>query len=383
MPTITASGRSSASDAATAAREAVTKARAKIEAPIRYGFVFAGPKLDLNVVLKAASTAAPDAQLVGCTTAGEVTDAGLQHDGVAVLLVASDEHRVAIDYTTQAKVAASAADELRKGAGTVGAKTTVLLVDGLTGTGETIVDSMQKRLGSVHEIVGGAAGDEGKFAGTWVGAQGKAAMGAGVALHVGSSRRFGVGVDHGLTAATKTMTVTAARGNVVHAIDGRPAFDVYREYAKTKGVELTRANAPSFLINNELGIVVFDALKKARAPLSVGEDGSLACAAEIPQGAGVCILDGSRRDLVAAAKRAAVEARDRLGGARAAGVLLFDCICRGAILGDEFDREVRAIREVFPKVPLAGFLTYGEIARYSGRLDGWHNTTAVVVAIPA
>jgi methyl-accepting chemotaxis protein len=97
----------------------------------------------------------------------------------------------------------------------------------------------------------------------------------------------------------------------------------------------------------------------------------------------VCILDGSRRDLVAAAKRAAVEARDRLGGARAAGVLLFDCICRGAILGDEFDREVRAIREVFPKVPLAGFLTYGEIARYSGRLDGWHNTTAVVVAIPA
>jgi hypothetical protein len=27
-------------------------------------------------------------------------------------------------------------------------------------------------------------------------------------------------------------------------------------------------------------------------------------------------------------------------------------------------------------------LTYGEIARYHGRLEGWHNTTAVVVAIP-
>ena len=64
-------------------------------------------------------------------------------------------------------------------------------------------------------------------------------------------------------------------------------------------------------------------------------------------------------------------------------MLLFDCICRGAILGDEFDQEVRAIRAVFPEAPMAGFLTYGEIARYSGRLDGWHNTTAVVVAIPA
>ena len=41
------------------------------------------------------------------------------------------------------------------------------------------------------------------------------------------------------------------------------------------------------------------------------------------------------------------------------------------------------MRSVFPGVPIAGFLTYGEIARYSGRLDGWHNTTAVVTAIPA
>jgi hypothetical protein len=37
---------------------------------------------------------------------------------------------------------------------------------------------------------------------------------------------------------------------------------------------------------------------------------------------------------------------------------------------------------VVPGTPIAGFLTYGEIARYSGRLDGWHNTTAVVAAIP-
>ncbi|MBS1153045.1 MAG: hypothetical protein H6Q89_4743 [Myxococcaceae bacterium] len=30
-----------------------------------------------------------------------------------------------------------------------------------------------------------------------------------------------------------------------------------------------------------------------------------------------------------------------------------------------------------------GFLSYGEIARFRGRLDGWHNTTTVVTAIPA
>jgi hypothetical protein len=52
------------------------------------------------------------------------------------------------------------------------------------------------------------------------------------------------------------------------------------------------------------------------------------------------------------------------------------------ILKDQFMNEVAAIREVFGQVPVAGFLTYGEIANYKGTLDGWHNSTAVVVAIP-
>jgi hypothetical protein len=38
---------------------------------------------------------------------------------------------------------------------------------------------------------------------------------------------------------------------------------------------------------------------------------------------------------------------------------------------------------VFGDVPVAGFLTYGEIARRPVHLDGWHSATAVVAAIPA
>jgi hypothetical protein len=64
------------------------------------------------------------------------------------------------------------------------------------------------------------------------------------------------------------------------------------------------------------------------------------------------------------------------------GVLLFDCGCRGMILKNGFDKEIEAVRSVFGNVPIAGFLTYGEIARYPGKLNGWHNATAVVVAIP-
>jgi hypothetical protein len=92
----------------------------------------------------------------------------------------------------------------------------------------------------------------------------------------------------------------------------------------------------------------------------------------------VSILDGDPESIISAAE----EARTSLDGGVAAGVLLFDCVCRGMILKNNFQREIDAVRAVFPDVPIAGFLTYGEIARSHVKLDGWHNATAVVVAIP-
>jgi methyl-accepting chemotaxis protein len=179
------------------------------------------------------------------------------------------------------------------------------------------------------------------------------------------------------------MVVSRARASVLYEIDGRPAFDVYRDHASARGVRLTPEDAGPFLIGNELGVYLFDRLNRARAPLSVGPGGSLNLAAEIPEGASVCILDGEPDSMVAAAKDAAKEAAQRVEDGRVAGVIVFDCVCRGMILKDQFQREIDAVRGVFGDVPVAGFLTYGEIARYGGKLDGWHNTTAVVVAIPA
>jgi len=265
----------------------------------------------------------------------------------------------------------------------LGASTTIVLADGLNGAGEELVNQIMAATRPFHQVVGGAAGDDGAFKATTVGG-GTEAHGDGASvLHTFSRTPWGVGVDHGLKATTRPMRVTRAARNVVHELDGRPAFDVYREYAEQKGVRLEPASAGPFLIGNELGILVFDEIKRARAPLSVGADGSLSCAADIPEGAHVAILDGEPDSMVSAAKRAAEEAQRNLKGARAAAVLLFDCVCRGMILDQGFGREIDAVQSVFPDVPVAGLLTYGEIARFKGRLDGWHNTTAVVAAIPA
>jgi hypothetical protein len=391
MATRTASGISVAKGAKAAAEEAVTAAAKRLGGTPHFGVVFGSPDHDLGAVLSAAQAKLPKTTLIGCTTAGELTEEGLVHGGVSVMLIESSD-----TYVQPALAGGLKSDPARAANAIVAAHAkgkpvaqqrglshslSVTLVDGLAGTGEQLIDAMRSQLGALHDIVGGAAGDEGRFKGTSVGT-GEARSDAAAALHIWSSSAWSVGVDHGLAPATKTLRVTRAKDNVVFELDGRPAFDVYRDFAKERGVELTPGNAGSFLINHELGVFVFDKMRKARAPLSVGADGSLSCAATIPQGASVAILDGERGALTAAAQSAAAEARERLGGREPAGVLLFDCICRGTILAEDFKKEIEAIRTVFPKVPIAGFLTYGEIARYSGRLDGWHNTTAVVVAIP-
>jgi hypothetical protein len=179
------------------------------------------------------------------------------------------------------------------------------------------------------------------------------------------------------------MTVTKARGAVLVELDRRPAFEVYREHAAARGVELTPQAAGPFLIANELGVLVLGQLHHARAPVGVGPGGELQLVAQLDVGAQVCILEAQPDAMVAAAQRAAEQAREGLGGAEVAGVLVFDCLCRGMTLGREFQRELGAVKAVFPGAPIAGFLGYGQIARFRGKLDGWHNSSIVVVAIAA
>lgn len=393
MPTYAASGQSVDARTESAVQEAMRQALAGLnDRPATAGILFVASQHKLARALSAADAAAPGVAIIGCTTAGELTERGVLRNGVVVLLLATDAV-VARGYATGAKAdperaAAQLCDgyaDAQRRATSQGApsSTSILLVDGLSGAGDKLVSGVLKQTRAFQQIVGGAAGDDGAFVATHVGAGSRATSDGAAALHFFGPRRWGVGVDHGLRPGPTRHHVTRAEGNVVHEIDHRPAFDLYRTHAKARGIDLSPSNAGPYLIANELGVFFLDELRAARAPLSVDKAGALTCAAEVPEDATIAILDGDPDQMVAAARRAAQEAHAALAGTPAAAVLVFDCVCRAAILGDGVSRELDAIRGVFPKTPIAGFFTYGEIARTRGKLDGWHNTTAVVVAIPA
>ncbi|MBL8918024.1 MAG: FIST C-terminal domain-containing protein [Myxococcaceae bacterium] len=394
MTTRTATGQSTQADTREATSEAFATALAALGGPPDWCLVFAGPDRDLSVIDEVLHEEAPRALVQGCHTAGEFTERGLSHGAVALMLLSSDELLIGgvtasgarADPLGVAQALAAPWEDLssRAGARGLGAATSVLLVDGLAGGGDRIVKEYQGLTRVFQQIVGGAAGDEGRFHTTGVlGPGGVTADGASV-TQVFGKQPWGAGAAHGLEPASKQLTVTKAKGSRLMEIDGKPAFEAYVAHAASKGITLTEENRGRYLIGNEIGVFVLDTLHHARAPVGVEPDGSLKLVADISEGARICILDGRPDAMVEACSQAARQARSSLKGRRAAGVLVFDCVCRGMILGAVgFEREIDAVRRVFPGTPVLGFLTYGEIARFGGRLDGWHNTTSVVAAIPA
>src|SRR5262249_25019359 len=87
--------------------------------------------------------------------------------------------------------------------------------DGLAGVREELVRQIVAQTRALHQVVGRAAGDEGRFKAALVGNGAEAASDMAAAAHVFGAAPWGVGIGHGLEATTGKMAVTRAKGNVV------------------------------------------------------------------------------------------------------------------------------------------------------------------------
>jgi hypothetical protein len=111
------------------------------------------------------------------------------------------------------------------------------------------------------------------------------------------------------------------------------------------------------------------------------EQRSLMTIAEVPQGGLVWLMEGDHDSVLAATDAACADALAGLDGADPRGLIVFDCIARRGVLGEEgIGREVQRVAQHAAGAPVAGFYTYGEIARTQG-VQGFHNQTLVVLAV--
>jgi len=373
--------------------EALASARAALdEREPDLTLLFASPEHPLQNVL-AAARGKLAGTVIACSTAGEIDGVDMQQGGIAAFMFAwgNAQHRaepltpLEADGESAAIALTAAHVNLSASARVEGQTAGISLVfgDGLHPGFEALVAKMRQRLPPHHAVVGGGAGDGGRLERTFVGLDGAVASAAATAVHIASASPWGVGVGHGAEPIGERMTVTKASGNVVHELDGRPALEVYRELAERRGIALADdAAVKQLLIEYELGIHFFDDLARVRAGVATMPDGSVVCAGEVPEGASVSFVHGDPERYVAAAQAAAQSAKDALGQAEVAGVLVISCVTRGIVIGERYGEEVAAVRRVFGDAPVGGFLSYGEVARVRGKMDGYHNNSLVVVAVP-
>jgi methyl-accepting chemotaxis protein len=145
---------------------------------------------------------------------------------------------------------------------------------------------------------------------------------------------------------------------------------------------IEEADVGAHLLRFELGLPDVGGQYKIRIPLGKNEDGSLNFGCTIPEGVTFRIMEGEKENQIVSARVAAEMARENSGDTEIAGAMVFDCVCRGLILGDEFYRGVNQFKDVLGDVPILGWETYGEICMEPGQFSGFHNTTSVVLIIP-
>jgi hypothetical protein len=204
-----------------------------------------------------------------------------------------------------------------------------------------------------------------------------------VAAGIASDAPLGIGVRHGWRRAGEPMLVTGSVGNRVYTLDDRPALDAYIEHLGLDNVDDGDQDGLARLaLTHPLGLSRPSGEEQVRF-IGSGDfaERSLVCIAEVPQGALVWIMEGDARSVLDATDAAGGDALAALDGRQPLGMMAFDCIARRSVLGDEGIRaEIDRLAAIASGAPVAGFYTYGEIARTHG-LRGFHNQTLVVLSI--
>ena len=354
--------------------------------------VFASFNRSLSTCLRQTRQRFPETLVIGATSGGEFDESNTVKNGIALFALEGDfkvygglgQHLGEMPE----KAVRDAISSLPLQVPGYEHRSAIMLLDPLSGAGEQATLIAAALLGENVLLAGGAAADDLLMKETHVGFNEECSSDALALVGIYSKKPVSIGVRHGHTLLNeKLLTITESTGNTLKSIDGEPAWDVWkratREHAKSHGFDvdsLTPKNATPFLLRYEAGLASGNELK-IRAPLSLNENHELVFACAVPEGTQFSITQSTAQGQITSAKEAARIAHEKLEG-ECAGALVFDCVCRNMILDKDFHLATTGIRDELMGAPLAGFVTYGEIALEAEDFSGFHNTTTVIMAFP-
>ncbi len=381
-------------DAAESAVEQAFNSMGHVES-IKLCIAYINADYDLEVAVSAIRNKIGNIPLIGCSTTGEFTSENFGTGAIAISTIASDQMEVRIGSATHYNIDIPAsvdkaisdfvATSETKGirAGWRG-RTLLLFTDGLAGEGEALIDEIISQTGMQYQLFGGAAADNAEFQQTFVICNDEVLSDSFVIAEILSEKPVSIAAEHGWAKIDGPYRVTKAEANVVYELNGRPAWDIYREFALKNELTVPNGQEGSFLMQYILGIHESNEKTKLRVPLGLNADGSLLCAAEVFEGDIVSIMTSKdNADIMTGGKTAVEKAMTMMPSSEVAGALVFECVATRLHLADKFSEQVSETADAVPSEHIMGCACYGQLARTQGDFSGQGCATSLVCVLPA
>ncbi len=381
MPTQIAIGFSQAADAQEAAHHACVAAKGQLNTTqTDLVLLFATPAYAGEEALGVVQKILQPKRLLGSSAAGLILTEGVFSRGLAVLAINSDELSFAINA-----VSSSPGKEMRTPGFEMGRKLNadfkthqrqacLLFTDPLFHNDTDFIRGAQEVLGLGFPLLGAVGCVDRKHRKDCQFYNKQVLTQSAVGLLIGGAV-VGTGNQHGFKPLGKPRTITKATNNVIHTIDDKPAFALYDAFLGPEAQKLAKGISPTNALLYPLGIYLEEQgqylLKNA---VDILPDGSIVCQGEVPQGAEVHLMIGSRESCRKSAMTAANQVKDALGGKEAKLVIIIESAARQKLLKSSAGVEIRAVRDILGNnVPVIGMYGFGEIVPL-GAGHGINNT---------
>lgn len=194
---------------------------------------------------------------------------------------------------------------------------------------------------------------------------------------------------HGFVAVGEPMVVTAAEGNRLLELDGRPAWQVYTERL---GLPPTATCADTIPVGALAEALSPEAAAEygndhiLRAVTKADPDGAMHYATNCPVGAQLYLTIRDEERIFNDMDRMMQQMVAQAAGRPVAAVFHADCLARGRVLFDRVMKEELVSRMQHPlsvggePPPWLGMYGFGEFARLAGRNE-YHNYTTAIYAL--
>lgn len=306
----------------------------------------------------------PNAEVVFCSTAGEIAGVHVDDDTIACTAIQFEKTSLKTTMLNigDFKSSFELGSKIPEALGVSGLKHILLISDGQLVNGTELTNGISEATPESVVITGGMAGDAANFSETIVGLNKEIGTGNVVGIgFYGDHLNVKYGTMGGWDEFGPHRIVTKSNGNILYELDGKSALDLYKKYLGPKANELP-GSALLFPLSMQ---TTPEREPLVRTILSINEDDkSMIFAGDIPQGSTVRFMKSNFDRLIDGASIAASNSLDKENNhLKPQLVLLISCVGRKLVLDQRIEEEVEAVEEVFGKnVCYGGFYSYGELA---------------------